>query len=165
MSAPSIYSYFDSKNALYDAMYADGYRALIAMGPPRAAKDLRATVRNGARWYVDFALADPVRHQLLGERTIPGFEPSAESYALAQQAYDISFAPLRALADVAQEDLDLITAIVTGLINQQFANDPGGSRWIRLLDDAVDLVLPRLEKKKRQATPTRRRRSAQKGTA
>src|SRR5918911_319177 len=30
MRAPSLYVYFASKNALYDAMYADGYRQLLA---------------------------------------------------------------------------------------------------------------------------------------
>src|SRR4051812_5035107 len=30
MRAPSLYVYFASKNALYDAMFADGYAALLA---------------------------------------------------------------------------------------------------------------------------------------
>src|ERR1700712_1526999 len=30
MRTPSLYVYFDSKNALYDAMFADGYAALMA---------------------------------------------------------------------------------------------------------------------------------------
>src|SRR5664279_6283442 len=29
MRAPSLYVYFESKNALFDAMFADGYRALL----------------------------------------------------------------------------------------------------------------------------------------
>ena len=49
MRAPSLYGYFDSKNALYDAMFADGYAELLARvghvvpGPPR-----RATARRPA---------------------------------------------------------------------------------------------------------------------
>jgi hypothetical protein len=36
-------------------------------------------------------------------------------------------------------DIDLYTALITGLIDQQWANDPGGSRWARLVDRAVDM--------------------------
>jgi AcrR family transcriptional regulator len=145
MAAPSLYSYFDSKHALYDAMYADGYRALLARGPLPTSTDLRAVLHGGADLFVRFALEDPVRFQLLSQRTIPGFEPSPASYRIAQDAYDMTVAPLRAAADVTQEDLDLLTAMVTGLINQQLSNEPGGTRWVGLLDDVIDLVLPRFQ--------------------
>jgi hypothetical protein len=39
----------------------------------------------------------------------------------------------------AQEDLDLWTAIVGGFVDQQLANDPGGSRWRRQLPRLVDM--------------------------
>ena len=35
------------------------------------------------------------------------------------------------------EDFDLWTALVSGLSSQQLANDPGGDRYVRLIDDAV----------------------------
>ena len=37
--------------------------------------------------------------------------------------------------------VDLWTAIITGLTDQQISNDPGGDRWARLLDEAVDLLV------------------------
>ncbi len=151
MAAPSLYSYFASKHALYDAMYADGWRSVLALGHPEPAHDVRTALLNAQRPYVQWALADPVRYQLLNQRTIPGFEPSPESYALAQQAYTRGFAGIATLVELDQHDKDLITAVVAGLLNQQFANDPGGTRWVGLLDDAVDLVVPRLERKIRKA--------------
>ena len=39
----------------------------------------------------------------------------------------------------AREDLDLWTAIVGGFVDQQLANDPGGSRWRRQLPRLVDM--------------------------
>ena len=36
-------------------------------------------------------------------------------------------------------EFDLWTAIVSGLASQQSANDPGGDRWRRLIDRAVDM--------------------------
>ena len=160
MATPSLYSYFDSKNALYDAMYADGWRAFIAFEPQPPAADLRDAILSGMGRWVRFSLADPVRFQLLSLRTIPGFEPSEASYAIAQQAYDESFAALDAIAPVTQEHKDLITAVASGLLNQQFANDPGGTRWVRLMDDAVDLIarwvaetLPKPKTRSRKAKP------------
>jgi AcrR family transcriptional regulator len=141
MATPSLYSYFDSKHALYDAMYADGWRDFIAFDPiTEQASGLREAIRVGIDRWVRFSLDDPVRFQLLSLRTIPGFEPSAASYAVAQQAYDESFAPLDGVAAITQEHKDLITAMASGLLNQQFANDPGGTRWVRLMEDAVDLL-------------------------
>ena len=41
----------------------------------------------------------------------------------------------------APEQVDLWTALVTGLASQQVSNDPGGDRWRRLLDPAVGMFL------------------------
>src|SRR5450759_1245051 len=82
---PSLYAYFDSKNALYDAMFADGNRQLLErLDALRLPSDPRAAVRAFMRAFVSFALEDPARCALLFQRPIPGFEPSAESYAYAQ---------------------------------------------------------------------------------
>ncbi|HVM26221.1 MAG TPA: TetR/AcrR family transcriptional regulator [Mycobacteriales bacterium] len=139
MAAPSLYSYFESKNALYDAMFTEGWQTLLDLPQPDPDPDLRTSLRRSTHAYVRWALEDPVRYQLLNQRTIPGFEPSPEAYAVAQRAYEHMMAPLRALVDVTQEDLDLLTALVGGLINQQIANEPGGTRWVGLVDDAMDL--------------------------
>ena len=159
MAAPSLYSYVDSKADLYDAMYADGWRSVLALGTPEPAEDVRGALRNAWRPYLQWALEDPVRYQLLNQRTIPGFEPSASSYALAQEAYDRSFCGLEQLVELGQEDRDLVTAVLAGLLSQHFANDPGGTRWVRLLDDAVDLLVPRLERRPTRAAPQGGRRS------
>ena len=164
MAAPSLYSYFDSKHALYDAMFADGYRAFLVLEPPAEGPDLRTVLRSGAEQFVLFATEDPVRFMLLFQRTIPGFEPSPESWAIAQEAYQRSFASLMAWADLGQEDLDVLSACITGLISQQVANDPGGTRWVALLDDVIDLLLPRIQSKARKPSPPRGRRTKKAGT-
>jgi AcrR family transcriptional regulator len=157
MATPSLYSYFDSKHALYDAMFADGYRAFLAMDPPAEGPDLRTVLRSGAEKYVRFAVEDPVRYLLLNQRSIPGFEPSPGAYALAEEAYERLAEPLRAIADASQEDLDLTGAVIAGLVSQQLSNEPGGNRWIRLLDDAVDLLVHRFETKTTRPTSARGR--------
>ena len=165
MAPASLYSYIDSKHGLYDAMFAQGYRALLAREAPAHSDDLRTVLYNGAVFYVEFALEDPVRFQLLSQRTIPGFEPSVQAYALAREAYDYAFSALTAAVKVTQEDLDLISAIFSGLISQQISNDPGGTRWVGLLDDAVDLLVPRLEPRGKATGPSRRPPDQKEGPA
>lgn len=162
MATTSLYSYFDSKHGLYDAMFASGYRAVLALDPPAQGEDVRSTLRSVARFWMEFALDDPVRYQLLSQRTIPGFEPSPQAYALALEAYEFTAAPLRALVELTQEDADLISALVSGLISQQIANDLGGTRWVRLVDDAMDLLVPRLEQRKIQPAPSGGRQTQEK---
>jgi AcrR family transcriptional regulator len=145
MRAPSLYVYFDSKNALYDAMFADGYGALRARAEQveqaHAAAAPVDVVRAGARMFVDFCVEDPARLQLLFLRTIPGFEPSRESYAPAQELFAQMAGVLAAAGLRDAEHIDLWTALLTGLATQQVSNDPGGDRWRRLVDPAVDMFL------------------------
>jgi AcrR family transcriptional regulator len=140
MRPPSLYWYFDSKNAIYDAMFAHGNRQLLArLAEQDWLADPRALLRLTARVFVEFAAEDVERYQLLFQRTIPDFEPSPGSYALAVQVFEQMRARFAAtgLADPAQ--FDLWTALVAGLAAQQTSNDPGGDRWLRLIDDAADM--------------------------
>jgi AcrR family transcriptional regulator len=164
MATPSLYSYFDSKHALYDAMFVDGWAALLEFDPPKPCPDLRTTLRANTRRWMAFSVADPVRFQLLNQRTIPGFEPSRESYAVAQAAYQQSFAQIEAFGELTQADRDLWTAIVGGLVTQQISNDPGGTRWLGLIDDAVDLFVGRVESRTRRRSAGARRRTKPRST-
>ena len=92
-----------------------------------------------ARVFFDFTVANPARHQLMNQRTIPGFVPSADSYAPAVRVLELGQQIFRKLGLTDPSDFDIFTAIVAGLINQQLANDPGGSRWSALLDRTIDM--------------------------
>lgn len=140
MRAPSLYSYFASKEAIYDAMFADGQRQFaehMAALPTDPAN--RRTVKEGTRLFAEFCTSDIARYQLMFQRTIPGFEPSPESYALAVETLEALGQHLVTMGITEPRMLDLWTAISTGLVDQQISNDPGGDRWTRLIDEAADL--------------------------
>jgi len=143
MQAPSLYGYFASKNAMFDAMFADGYADLLARVEEAAASPASAVekLRASAPLFFDFCVEDPARFQLLFLRTLPGFEPSAESYALARVAIERLTEVLAGAGMREPEHLDLWTALMTGLASQQVSNDPGGNRWRRLLEPAVEMFL------------------------
>jgi AcrR family transcriptional regulator len=148
---PSLYEYFDSKLALYDAMFADGNRKLLArIAALTLPDDPRRAVKAFMRAFVEFALEDSARTELLFSRPIPGFEPSEESYAPAIMVLERSRMLLRAAGMRSQGDVDCMIAMVGGLISAQMSNEPGGTRWVRHLDRLIDLYL--------DDTKTRRKR-------
>lgn len=154
MRVPSLYSYFASKNEIYDAMFAQGnaeFLEFIEQRRTEPARRPRDRVRRAFRIFFDFATRDPVRYQLLFQRTIPGFVPSGSSYARAIRVLDL-FREDLAEAGLSgdQADEDLLTALSSGLVDQQIANDPGGDRWGRLLDEAADMAYDHLMRKRRK---------------
>jgi AcrR family transcriptional regulator len=144
MRAPSLYSHLDSKSAIYDAMFAQAWSECLEVflsSDADCPPDRRAAVRHYARTYFDFAVADPVRNQLMNQRPVPGFVPSPEAYAPAVAALEALRIRMAQHGVTAQEDIDLYVALLGGLVECQLANDPGGDRWSRLLDRAVDMYL------------------------
>jgi AcrR family transcriptional regulator len=142
MRAPSLYTHFVSKHAIYDAMFGQAWSDFeqVALAElPELPQAPRAVIRRLARMFFDFAVANPARHQLMNQRTIPGFEPSPESYAPSVRAYELGEQVFRDLGLTDQSDIDIWGAIINGMINQQLANDPGGTRWSALLDRAIDI--------------------------
>jgi AcrR family transcriptional regulator len=155
MQAPSLYSYFDSKHAIYDAMFAQGAQEFLeAERAVPVTGDALHDLQAGARLFVGFCTENPVRYQLLFQRTIPGFEPSPESYAFSVDALQIVRDRLTEAGLDQARDLDLLTAVTAGLTIQQIANDPGGDRWVRLTDEAMEMffdhVSTRAEKRTRK---------------
>ena len=142
ITTPTVYAYFDSKNDIYDAMFgqaADEFLRHIAA--PYDTADPRGVLVASLRRFVNFCTADLARYQLLFQRTIAGFEPSAESYAPAVRALEFSAEVLAANDVTDPRHLDVWTALTTGLVSQQIANDPGGHRWVALIDDFVAMFL------------------------
>jgi AcrR family transcriptional regulator len=140
MRAPSLYTYFPSKNDLLDAMYAQGMQQMdehMRNSPP--GRTARETLQNRVRTFVFAAAQDPIRYQLLFERPVPGFVPSPQSLAIGlsrlQETGQMALA-----AGLTPQALDLLMATTRGLVAMQIANEPGGDRWIGLVDLAVDIV-------------------------
>lgn len=160
MRPQSLYSYFDSKNEIYDAMFAQGCRQFAAgQAGWEMTGELRADLETIGGFFVRFCTEDPVRYQLMFQRTIPGFEPSAASFAISEQILGEVISHLSALGVDDPRDIDLFTAIGTGLTDQQISNDPGGDRWVRLLDDAIDMYVDHVTKRSPAGAPTKARTS------
>ncbi len=167
MQAPSLYSHFSSKMAIYDAMFGEAWgeyeTTLEAMDSPvsEQAGGARATIQLISRHFYDFAVADHPRYQLMNERVIPGFEPSPGSYAPSVRVIERGREQVMSLGDISDADFTIWLSILGGLINQHFANDPGGTRISALLSPAVDMWadavgLPTEKRKPPQKSGTRK---------
>jgi AcrR family transcriptional regulator len=138
MEPQSLYTYFASKHAVYDRLFADGNHELLTrLQRIEIGDDLHEALRTIARVFVTFVSEDQARYELLFLRTIPDFEPSPESYAVAVEVFAKGRSILTAAGIRDDADFDLWTALVAGLASQQLANDPGGDRYVRLIDGAV----------------------------
>jgi AcrR family transcriptional regulator len=155
VQGPSLYKYFPSLHALYDALFARGLAAEAAAvrdavdGIPPGLERIRVGMRANVRWCVE----NPALAQLLHWRPVPGFEPSPEVFAesvrdMADVRADFTEAVRRAeLAPAADSDeaVRLLTVVLSGLISQQMANEPGAAfdsgRFTSLTDEAIDMFV------------------------
>lgn len=143
MRAPSLYTHFDGKDAIHDAMFAQGWAQLdqllhgldVEQGAPRDV------LLAGAEAFFDFCTASVPRYQLMFTHVLGDWEPSPEAYRVAQRSYGHMMVVFADAGITGQRALDLWTGSISGFVAQQLANDRGGDRWRRLLPDAVDMFL------------------------
>jgi AcrR family transcriptional regulator len=163
ISTPTVYAYFESKNDIYDAMFGQAAADFVArVSAPCDLEEPRDILVAGVHRFVRFCVEDPARYQLLFQRIIPGFEPSAESYAHAVAALESARDLLARNGVTEPRHLDLWTALTTGLVDQQISNDPGGDRWSRLVEELVDMFLSHCARPDRSGRRTTPRRGAPK---
>ncbi len=149
MRAPSLYTHFESRNAIFDAMFAQAWRDCNEHMEAGLRSAPRGSLRDFLKWnsraFFEFCVNDPPRCQLMNQRTIPDFEPTPESYEPSVASLEGFRKELAPYGVTRTEDIDLYTALLGGLIDSQLANDPGGNRWEKLLDRAVDMYVDGLD--------------------
>ncbi len=142
MAASSLYGYFDGKDAIYDAMFIEGNAALAERFADISDEaGMRSALITTARTFIEFCDEDHARFQLLFQHSIPGWRPSEEAYESAIRNFEQMRGYLDQLGISDDESIDLWTALTSGLAGQQVANDPGGNRWLRLVEQTVDMYL------------------------
>ncbi len=131
---PSLYKYFPSLMAVYDALFLRGQREHLAVMRRAMAEadpgldSLIAGLEASGRWL----LANRAIAQLLFWRPVPNFEPTPDSLAPSQKMIDLQ---RRALADAveagqfgpdanADEAIYLVSTLIAGVLSQAMANEP-----------------------------------------
>ena len=131
---PSLYKYFPSLMAIYDALFEQGQRDLTAvmrdaMGrtePGLAA--LVAALEACGRWSLD----NRAVAELLFWRPVPSFQPSPEAFSASIEMVELQ---RTALADAVhagqlgpsahdEDAIYLVSTLIAGVLTQAFANEP-----------------------------------------
>lgn len=156
---PSLYKYFPSRHAVYDALFERGQRAYLeavragAAGHEPGLAAMAAALEAGARW----VMANQVLAQLMFWRPVPGFEPSERAYAPALEVHAHMTALTRAAIErgelhpdaAGEEGLALGSSLIAGLLSQQLANEPDApfeegrfTRWVTRLPRILAALYP-----------------------
>ena len=131
---PSLYKYFPSLMAVYDALFEQGQRDIVeamraAMAPVEPGLDaLIAGLEACGRW----SLANRAVAELLFWRPVPSFHPSPEAFAASVEMVELQRAALRdavaagQLGPAATEEdaVYLVSTLIAGVLTQAFANEP-----------------------------------------
>jgi AcrR family transcriptional regulator len=134
---PSLYVYFPSKNAIYDAVFGRGARLLLdairaSVPPADDDESIEERLLQAADVFGRWSLENAIYTQLMFWRPVPGFTPSAEAYAPAVETLELltqRFAGwqragrLRSDVPVADIVRDW-TVLTSGVISQQLSNAP-----------------------------------------
>jgi AcrR family transcriptional regulator len=136
---PSVYVYFPSKHALYDALFARGARLLLAAmqeafaaALPARPATLEEALLPSAQVFVRWSVEHAAYAQLLFWRPVPGFTPSPQAYQAATETVALGRGRLTALQDagllradalIEQIERDL-TILLSGVVSQQLSNAP-----------------------------------------
>jgi AcrR family transcriptional regulator len=134
MQPPSLYKYFPSLLAIYDALFRrgqqqnlDALEAGMATATPGLAA-VRAGMESAGRWAVE----NPVLAQLLFWRPIPGYQPTPEAFAPAARIVELLRIGLEGAVAAAElgpgadsdEAMALLSTMHFGVLSQHLANDP-----------------------------------------
>lgn len=131
--APSIYKYFPSLGAIYDALFeraaSQNYEVLrdaMARGEP-GLDALTVGLEASGRW----VLENQALSQLLFWRPVPGFEPSPQAFAPGEEIASIQQQAIRdavAAGQLGPEALEdagfMVSILIKGVLTQAMANEP-----------------------------------------
>ncbi len=138
---PSLYTYFDSKNAVYDELFRRGWQeSLDAMraaserlGPLTSETNLVSRLVSITIDNISWHLDHPALSQLMLTRPVPDYEPSPDAYApslaLSQLLLDevVQWRELGLIRPDADpvEVAEQIATASSGIIARQLSNEPG----------------------------------------
>jgi AcrR family transcriptional regulator len=154
MQPPSLYHYFESKNAIYDELFRRGFEEFGRAMAQRPSQDgtLREKLQSAMETYMRFAQENPDLYQLMFQRPVPEFVPSETSMAASLAALGAARAQFAETLQGAEltlripleQALDLVIAFEHGLTELHLANNPelpvGEGRFGKLIPQAVQLI-------------------------
>jgi AcrR family transcriptional regulator len=149
---PSLYQYFTSRDAVYDALFERGmldHLRIVSAAMDAAPTPGWAAACAGAHATLRFTADQPVLAQLLFRPAVPGFQPSERAYAPSLGVQQRMVAAFRHAVDrdelhpvaASERGVRLFVAMVAGVANERAANQSG----LRSEEGLHNLLTPGLD--------------------
>jgi AcrR family transcriptional regulator len=151
---PSLYKYFPSLMAVYDALFLIGQRENLEVmrrgmdGAESGLSALAAGLEASGRW----CLANRAVAELLFWRPVPSFHPSPDAFGVSMEMVELQRGALADAVDKGQlgpsandeQAIFLVSTFITGVLSQTFANEPdvpwGEGRFTPLFPKLMGLL-------------------------
>ena len=155
VTTPALYKYFPNKMALYDALFRLGTRLYLEelkalnLGESPSGE---TAIRGALEHQLSFSIRHPELYQLVLQRPVPGFVPSAQGLAEAAEAEEVAVATvsrwiergLIAPTVPPERAFALLAVLAEGIASAHIANEPdlpvGEGRFGSLVVDAASLI-------------------------
>lgn len=148
---PSLYTYFDSKNAIYDELFRRGFILLDENMKNPDGETFDEQITSLFKIYMTFAYENPDMFQIMFQRSIPNFVPSDESMEISLRSLSESQSALQETFESeaiepgipSEQALDIIISMMHGLATMHLANHPnlpvGEGRFGQIIDHAAKI--------------------------
>lgn len=138
----SLTYYFPTKQALLDALFADGFTQLRdRFDRLPTPTDPEQGVVDVATAFVDHLVRRPAAYHLMFQGTVPGFEPSADSHAVALTVLQELIDRLAAADITSPADQALVRSLMSGIAAEQIANDRNGTLFTDQTERGIRAIL------------------------
>ena len=171
VQTPSLYKYFASIGAVYDALFERAasenlavLRAGMEVGEPGLDALMKGLEASG-KW----VLQNQALAQLLFWRPVPNFEPSAAAFAPSEEIARIqrqAIADAVTAGELGEEAIDeagyMVAILIKGVLTQAMANEPqlewGTGRYTPIFRRLMTLLPAAYPPKARASRPSKRAR-------
>jgi AcrR family transcriptional regulator len=135
VTTPALYKYFPSKMAVYDALFRLGTRLYVeefkALNLDEAESGA-AAIGGAFEHQLGFAARNPELYQLILQRPVPGFVPSAEGLVEAAEVEQVAIMLVSRLMERGliappgppERAFALLASVAAGLTSNRIANEP-----------------------------------------
>jgi AcrR family transcriptional regulator len=153
-STMGLYSRFGGKDGVVDELFAEGFEHLCqVMSALPTTTDPLADLRACARTYRESSLEQATHYMVMFGGAVPGFVPSAESHAMAHEAFARLVARVQRCVDAgsfrgpAVEIAEVLWGSMHGLVMLEIVGlDPAGTDAPARFSRALDILFEGLQR-------------------
>lgn len=148
ISTIGIYSHFEGKQGVLNALYMDGFeRVYEAMSTARLIKDPHDALMDGVTRYFHLSQAHEAQYRLIFGETDLGFEPSVEAREAGRKAFDcfVSLVAKLLPAAASEETKQIVALRIWAQLHGYVSLQHHAVKYIVSFDDWMPIIKATME--------------------